>query len=399
MLVFKKKRRNRKGVVLAVAGAATTAAVSLLANPARGRRRRARLRDQMVQAAHEAEEAVETVGRDFANRARGVAAETSARFRREEVSDSKLEERVRSAVGRVSSHPGSIEVTSTAGVITLRGPVLAEEMMRVVRRVARVSGVRDIRNEMDPHEHAGSIPGLQGGGRREERFEYRKDHWAPAPRVLAGVAGAGLAAYGLVKRTPAGIGGSVAGLSLLLRSVTNQPVKRVFGVGRGRQAVDLQKEMWIDAPIDEVYEFWNNPQNFPRFMTHVKDVRDLGDGRYHWKVEGPGSVPFEWDAEITQQIPNEVIAWRSLPGALVRSSGIVRFEPQEDGTRIIIRMQYTPPAGRLGHMFAKLLGSDPKQQMDDDLARFKSLLEDGKTTGDRGQVSRDELAAQDGLMD
>jgi uncharacterized membrane protein/osmotically-inducible protein OsmY len=393
MLVFKKKRRSRKGLVLAAAGAATTAAVSLLTGSARGHRRRARLRDQVARAARETEETFEAAAHDIADHAEGVAAETSAKFRREAVSDSKLEERVRSALGRASSHPGSIEVTSSSGVITLRGSVLADEMLRVVRRVARVSGVKDIRNEMEPHELAGSMPGLQEGGFREERFEYRQERWAPAPRVLAGVAGAGLAAFGIVKRTPVGIGGGVAGLSLLLRSVTNQPVKRVFGVGRGRRPVDLQKEMWIDASIEEVYEFWNNPQNFPRFMTHVKDLRDLGDGRYHWKVEGPGSVPFEWDAEITQQIPNEVIAWRSLPGALVHSSGIVRFEPLEGGTRIIIRMQYNPPAGRLGHMFAKLLGSDPKQQMDDDLARFKSLLEDGKTAGDH-----DEIAAQDGLM-
>jgi uncharacterized membrane protein len=394
--IKKKRSKSKTYMVASVAGAAATAAVTYWLDPVGGRRRRARLRDKAVHATHEAEEAVETTTHDLVNRARGTVAETASKFRREEVSDSILEERVRAAIGRVSSHPGSIEVASSRGVVTLRGPILKDEMMRVVSRVSQVSGVKDIENELEAHDTPGNIPGLQGNGHREERFEYLQENWAPAPRLLAGMTGLGLAAFSVVKRTPLSIGAGVAGLSLFLRSATNKPFKRLVGIGGGRRAVDLQVEIFIDAPVEEVYSFWLNPENFPRFMTHVKEVRDLGDGRFHWKVEGPGGVPFEWDAEITQRNHNEVVAWRSLPGALVGNSGIVRFEPDDEGTSVRVQMHYNPPGGRLGHMFATLLGADPRQQMDDDLMRLKSLLETGATRGDEGTVTKEELVEHDG---
>ena len=117
---------------------------------------------------------------------------------------------------------------------------------------------------------------------------------------------------------------------------------------------------------------------FPYFLSHVREVRDLGGGRSHWVVDGPAGARIEWDAVLTQFIPNEVIAWRSETGAVVQHAGIVRFEPDAEGnTRVHVRLSYTPPAGALGHSVAWLVGADPKRQMDDDLMRMKTFIETG----------------------
>jgi uncharacterized membrane protein len=172
------------------------------------------------------------------------------------------------------------------------------------------------------------------------------------------------------------------------------PLKRLVGVGAGRRAVDFQKTINVHAPLDEVFAYFCDFRNFPRFMSHVREVRVEDGGRSNWVVEGPVGTSFEWDAEITQLQPNRVVAWRTLPGVEVEHAGIVQFEPNLDGgTRMQVRLSYNPPAGALGHVIAALFGKDPKRAMDDDLLRFKSLLESGKATGRSEQVAKEDLGA------
>ena len=130
-------------------------------------------------------------------------------------------------------------------------------------------------------------------------------------------------------------------------------------------------------------------ENFPRFMAHVRDVRRMGVNRVRWTVAGPGGVPTEWETIETRHIPNETIAWKTVEGAPVAHAGIVRFDQYPDATRVHIRMTYNPPGGAVGHAVASLLGSDPKRAMDEDLARFKSLLEEGKASARGRTVTRD----------
>jgi uncharacterized membrane protein len=128
-------------------------------------------------------------------------------------------------------------------------------------------------------------------------------------------------------------------------------------------------------------------------MSHVRDVRRTDGDRWHWVVAGPAGAPVEWEAEQTTFVPNQLIAWRSVPGSLVDQVGSVRFEPTlAGGTRLGVRLSYTPPAGAVGHAIAALFGADPRQAMDDDLARFKSLMEEGKTTAHAETVTRERLA-------
>lgn len=140
------------------------------------------------------------------------------------------------------------------------------------------------------------------------------------------------------------------------------------------------KTVVVNRPVEEVYDFWRNFENFPRFMIHLKDVRTVGSGRSHWVAMGLGGTSVEWDAEVTQERPNELIAWRSLPGADVENEGSVRFEraPGGRGTLVRVNLRYDPPAGALGKAVATLTNAEPGQQVSGDLRRFKQLMETGE---------------------
>jgi uncharacterized membrane protein len=183
----------------------------------------------------------------------------------------------------------------------------------------------------------------------------------------------------------------MAGAGLLARSLTNMEFKRLLGTQPGR-CIDVRKTINIAVPVEKVYEFWSNYENFPLFMAHLKSVRETGPGRSHWVGSGPGGETVDWDAEITQVVPKQLLAWKSIPGSAIENTGSVRFDQNGDsGTRLTIQLSYQPPAGAVGHAFAKLFGSDPKQAMDEDLIRLKSLLEVGKTRVHGEIVTQSEL--------
>jgi uncharacterized membrane protein len=149
-----------------------------------------------------------------------------------------------------------------------------------------------------------------------------------------------------------------------------------FGWKRRGEIVRAQKTLIVGAPIDEVYGFWARIENFPRFMEHVLEVRRTGPGRSHWRVAGPAGVPIEWDAEVTEHMPDRCIAWRSVPGSKVMHRGEVKFEwIDENTTRIDVFMMYKPPGGALGHGIASFLHGDPRSMMNSDLYRLKTMLE------------------------
>ena len=214
-----------------------------------------------------------------------------------------------------------------------------------------------------------------------------RDDLSALLRNPAVVSGGLLGIFGLMRRSPlVGVLG-LAGLALAARSAGGQGqpgmLSGLLGSRRGRgQSVDLEKTIRIDASPEDVYELWSNYENFPRFMSHVVEVRDTGRRRSHWVVQGPAGSQFEWDAVLTEQSKGKRLAWRSEPGAQIANEGSVTFEPYRGGTLVTVRLSYTPPAGIVGHGLAVLLGSDPKRQMDDDLARMKHFVE-------RGVIPRD----------
>ena len=217
--------------------------------------------------------------------------------------------------------------------------------------------------------------------------------WTPTARNSALAGGGLLALYALTRRSPLALLLGLGGALLLARGAAGRPVMdmlrdrtRSFSTD---QTIDFSKSIHIDAAPDEVYDVWSNYENFPHFMSHVVEVRDLGRGRSHWVVRGPGGSEFAWNSVLTEQSRPHRLAWRSEAGADIPQSGAIQFEPYRGGTRVTVRMSYTPPAGVLGHGLASLLGSDPKAQMDDDLARMKAFIE-------RGAVPRDAARPRSG---
>lgn len=370
-------------------------ALAYILDPDRGRRRRAMATDKAVSAAHTAADAVDTTSRDVRNRMRGRLAWLRSSFTSDDVDDHVLVERVRAKTGGVVGHSRSLDVSASGGHVTLRGPVLRREADRLVRVASRTRGVKAVDNQLEIHDSAADIPGLQGQPRRREggpRSAFAQEVWSPTARLLGGLTGAALTLYGL---RSGGAGGTVAGLTgtlLAARAATNLEVTRLLGLGRGRRGIVLRKTITIDAPIDEVFRLWSDYENFPRFMNHVRRVRRSSAGQAHWTVAGPGGVSIDFDTVETQRDPNRCIAWKTVEGATIAHAGIVRFDPDGGGTRVDLRMSYNPPGGALGHAVAALFGSDPKRAMDEDLVRLKSLLEDGRTRAHGDEVRRSELA-------
>jgi uncharacterized membrane protein len=364
-----------------IGGIILGAGAMYLLDPDRGTRRRSLLRDQVVHTGHKLGDGLAATARDTRNRAAGAAAELRSRFKHDQADDEILHERVRSAIGRAVSHPSAITVTVFDGQVTLRGHVLAAEVDELIDRIKRVRGVRDVRNELEVHRTANGVPALQGAGRpREQRPELLQENWAPSTRVIMGTIGGALALKGLRSKGAAGRTLSALGLGLLTRAMTNLPARRLVGAGAGRRAVEVQKTVVVGAPIEQVWELWSNFEQFPRFMSHLREVRRIDEKRSHWVATGPAGIPVEWDAVITEWVPNEVIAWRSVEGSTVQAAGRVRFRPTPVGnTEIDVHMSYNPPAGALGHAVASLFGTDPKRAMDEDMVRLKALLEEGKT--------------------
>jgi uncharacterized membrane protein len=136
----------------------------------------------------------------------------------------------------------------------------------------------------------------------------------------------------------------------------------------------------VNREPNDVYQFWLAFDQFPRFMKHLKQVSVRKDGRSHWIASGPGGQNYEWDAEVVENRPNELISWRSLPGGDVDNEGSVRFEraPGGRGTLVRVNLRYAPPAGAAGAAIAMLLGREPGQEVQEDLRRFKQIVETGE---------------------
>jgi uncharacterized membrane protein len=163
----------------------------------------------------------------------------------------------------------------------------------------------------------------------------------------------------------------------------------------GRQT-PTTKTIVVNREVQDAYEFWLNFEQFPRFMKHLKQVSVTQDGRSHWTASGPGGMTYEWDAEVVETRPNELIRWRSLPGADVDNEGSVHFEraPGGRGTLVRVNLRYDPPAGVLGAAVATLLGREPGQEVQEDLRRFKQVIETGEVVLSDASVHGRAHAAQ-----
>lgn len=346
-------------------------------DPQAGRRRRARTRDKLAHYRRRLRDGYDVTLRDSQQRARGMVAMSRRLLQRESVPDETLAGRVRAVLGRYVSHPHAVEVATQAGAVTLSGPILKHEVHPLLRAVKGVPGVRSVENRLQAHNDTSHVSALQGGmPRRGERFELLQDNWSPAARLAVG-------ALGLVLLLRSGALSRIGGAALVARALSNLDFETLFGLGEAH-GMEVQKTLCVNAPVEQVFRFWSDYQNFPRFMRNVREVR-VSEDRSHWVVNGPAGVPVEWTSELVRFQPNALIAWRSAPGSRVRHDGMVRFEPTAEGTRVNVCLRYVPPGGALGHAVASLLGADPKSEMDADLMRMKSMIETGRAPHDAAQ--------------
>lgn len=216
---------------------------------------------------------------------------------------------------------------------------------------------------------------------------------SPSERVLFGGIGAGLIALSLRQRGPSGLLLATTGALLVAGAATGQSLgAAATGVRRTEDDhIKVQKAVTIGKDPQELYAFWRNFENLPRFMDHLESVKvQDGDGqRSHWVAKAPAGTSVEWDAELTADEPGRRIAWRSLEGATVPNEGEVEFRPApgDRGTEIHVSLTYRPPGGTLGATVARLLGEDPNVQIEQDLRRLKRLLEVGQIPTTEGQPS------------
>jgi uncharacterized membrane protein len=206
-------------------------------------------------------------------------------------------------------------------------------------------------------------------------------------RIGSVAAGAGLVLYGASRKSLGGILIALLGGALIRRGVTGHcDMYEKLGINSnqlntetgvpGNKGIKVTRTITVDRAPQDVYRFWRNLENLPKFMEHVQSIRVIDDRRSHWVVKGPAGSDVEWTAQILTDRENSLISWESLPGAEVQNAGSVRFEPVNNGlsTEVKVSMQYLPPAGVIGATVAKLFGEAPDQQLEEDLERFKELL-------------------------
>ena len=216
-------------------------------------------------------------------------------------------------------------------------------------------------------------------------------------RLACAIAGGSLAIYGLRRRSVGGLGLTLAGTTLLHRGVSGHCNAYVLlgistndtnGEAPVARDVHVEKSIVIDHPPEELYRFWREFENLPRFMQHLESVTCTGLNRSHWIAQGPAGKHVQWDAEIYNDKPGEMIAWRSLEGSDIVNAGSVRFTPLgARGTEVKVVLNYNVPGGRLSALFAKLFGREPGQMIADDLRRLKQIFETGEVAITEGQPS------------
>jgi uncharacterized membrane protein len=251
------------------------------------------------------------------------------------------------------------------------------------------------------------------GRRAESQVDPRKEHGRHGATARAGhgegtnvngveralslAGGAALAAYALKRKDWSALALGILGGALLERGVTGHcMVYGALGVSTsdepvrqhgGAATVDAKKAQKIERAFtiygrtaDELYAFWRKLENLPRIFQHLESVTEHDERRSHWVAKAPAGRTVDWEAEIVNEVPGEIIAWKSLPGSRVPNAGSVNFRtlPAGRGTEVKVVLEYEPPAGKLGVAVARLFGEEPASQVREDLRRYKALVEAGE---------------------
>jgi uncharacterized membrane protein len=279
-------------------------------------------------------------------------------------------------------------VSCRGGVVELSGHVSEDEIRTVLHTVRSTHGVRDVKSTLERHKREAAGVGPQ---RLEVIARGRPGHWSRAKRLAVATSGAASTLWGLER---GGIMGSVLvslGVAALVRSATDRSIGELTGITRATRGIDLQKTITIHAPAEDIYRVLTDFETYPRFTRHVWNVERTDDNRWHIVLAGLGRK-VEFDGVILEKIPNQFLSWTSAENAPIELTGSMRLErTSPETTRVTVRLSYRPTAALLGHEIAAMFHADAKHELDQDVLRLQSLLEQGKATGREGQVSLEEL--------
>jgi uncharacterized membrane protein len=205
--------------------------------------------------------------------------------------------------------------------------------------------------------------------------------------------GALMAAFALKRRGMVGAVAGLAGAELIYRGATGScPVYRFLGFdssGEGGErnpnasvpygrGVRVEESITVARPARELYTYWRRLDTLPQFMRHVEEVTVLTGSRSRWRVRAPIGARATWEAEIINDVPSQLIGWRSLPGSAIHHAGSVHFDQRDGLTEVRVVLEYAPPARYVGASIARILGEEPQQQIAEDLRRFKEIVERGE---------------------
>ena len=235
----------------------------------------------------------------------------------------------------------------------------------------------------------------------EETITPSERNVSEPERWVSVIFGSALAAYGLKMRSLPGIVVAAVGGAIVHRGATGHcMVYESMGVSTAAEQGDqvsvpygrgvrVEKAVTINASPEELYRFWRRFENLPLFMHNLEKVEVHDEKRSRWVAKGPAGTLVEWEAEIINEVPNELIGWRSVEGSQVDNAGSVHFTPAPAGrgTEVKVVLRYDPPAGVMGARISKILGEDPAMNVQEDLRRLKRLVETGEIPTTDGQAS------------
>ncbi len=349
-------------------GMALGALAMYIADPAEGRRRRALLQDKMTHYSNQTQKMVGGKVRDARNRLTGMQAEAMKMMSSRQakpLDNHVLEARVRSRIARAFPQIDEVDVSVDDGVVTLAGDINADYEDQLIELVEGIPGVEEVRHGMQSYVE-------EARGMMSSMFAGRSPLW------IAGAIGAGaLTWFALSRRQPMGLVAAATSLGLMARGGRGVRGLAESFMGSQQQGFEAECSIEINASPEAVYDVWSRYENFPHFMSHVIEVRDLGQDRSHWVVQGPAGSEVEFDSRLTASDRPRRLAWQSEPGATVENEGTVMLEPHGSGTRATVRIGWRPPAGAIGKGVAVLMGDDPQTALEDDLQRMKQFIERG----------------------
>ena len=359
-------------------------------DPQRGRRRRRWAQDRAAHLRNQASRSVTQAIKNVSDRSQGTWSKIKANLSStsQYPSDPVLEARVRSKIGRVSSHPHALKVSAQDGRVTLQGSILQSEVDPVIHAIQNVPGVQQIQPLIQSFPHSEGIPELQGG-KPLSPFITRRP--SSILQLMTGIAGVGSITLSLLSRNQARairIPLFAGGAALVMRSLFPS-LFQGFSSWDRKKGFSLHQTIHLNVPLEQTFAFLSRVENFTQFMTHLQEVRSLGDGQSYWRIQGPLRLPLSWVSEVYELHPLQSFAWRSFSDAHLQNSGRMRFfRTQTGGTQVELQFHYNPPLGRLGYVLSRLLGFNPHHWIQQSLVQLKQVLEKEYLPGPIPQIQK-----------